>query len=89
MSDLPVRIIPDKKYPDMWRLEWENGDISVGTTDPKPWEKGGHYGFYNKSHATDILNNYDQYLSDMRRSAEMQGNTRARKSDGELLDCIP
>ena len=51
-----MKIIKDKKYPDMYRLKWPNGDISVGTTDPKPWEKGGHYGFYNKTRANDLIN---------------------------------
>jgi len=89
MKSAPVRIIPDKKYPNMYRLQWENGDISIDTTDPKPWEKGGHYGFYNKTHATNILNNYDLILDGMVRSQEMQGNTRRRQTIGQALDCIP
>ena len=81
----PIKIIPDNKYPDMYRLQWANGDISVGSVNPKPWEKGGHYGFYNKTVANDILNNYDEYVRNM----EMRGNTRASKSIGRALDCIP
>lgn len=45
---------PEKdKY--MYKLEWPDGDISVNSENPKPWEKGGHYGFYNKTRAADLL----------------------------------
>lgn len=50
-----MKIVKDKKYPDMYRVKWKNGDISVGTDDPKPWEVDGHYGFYNKARAKEII----------------------------------
>lgn len=64
-EDKPIEVIPDKKYKGMYRLRWADGSISVRSTDPKPWEKGGHYGFYNLSHATNILNNYDLIVKNM------------------------
>lgn len=63
--DKPVRIIPHEKYLGMYRLQWENGDVSAGTTNPKPWMPGGHYGFYSKTWATHILNNYELCLQNM------------------------
>ncbi len=61
-----MRIVEDKKYPDMYRIQWPNGDISVGTKDPKPWEKDGHYGFYNKTRAKEFLHrkNIENYKVD-------------------------
>lgn len=50
-----IKIIPDNKYPDMYRVQWPNEDISIGTADPKPWELEGHYGFYNKTRAKEFL----------------------------------
>ena len=50
-----MKIVQDKKYPKLYRVQWPNGDISVGTKNPKPWEKGGHYGFYNKTRAKEFL----------------------------------
>jgi len=63
-----MRIIEDKVHSNMYRLEWPNGDISVGTDNPKPWEKRGHYGFYNKTRATEFLKregieNYDRRVT--------------------------
>ena len=57
-----MKIIPDKKYPNMYRVEWPNGDVSIST--PNPDKEGGHYGFYNKSRAKELLRrngikNYD------------------------------
>lgn len=46
-----MKIVEDKKHPDMYRLDWEDGTYSVPSQEPKPWEKGGHYGFYNKTRA--------------------------------------
>jgi hypothetical protein len=48
-----VKIVPDKKYPDLYRIQWPNGDISVKT--PNPEYKGGHWGFYNKTRAKEHL----------------------------------
>ena len=50
-----MKILKDKKHPGMYRVGWNDGDISVGSTDPKPFEKGGHYGFYNKTRAKEFL----------------------------------
>lgn len=72
-EEKPVRVIEDKKHKGMYRLEWEDGTMSIGTSDPKPWEKGGHYGFYNLTRANDILKNYDLYVSSMERSERMFG----------------
>lgn len=47
-----MKIIPDKKHPNMYRLEWPNGDISVST--PNPGHKEGHYGFYNLTMAKEL-----------------------------------
>lgn len=48
-----MKIVKDKKYPTMYRIKWDNGDISIST--PNPDKEGGHYGFYNKSRAKDFL----------------------------------
>ena len=48
-----MKIIPDKKYPNMYRVEWPTGDVSIST--PNPDKEGGHYGFYNKSRAKELL----------------------------------
>jgi hypothetical protein len=48
-----VKIVADKKYPNMYRVQWDDGTISVST--PNPDKKDGHYGFYNKSRAKEFL----------------------------------
>lgn len=50
-----MRIVEDKKYKNMYRLDWEDGTRSVSSQDPKPWAKGGHYGIYNKTRAKDLM----------------------------------
>ncbi len=50
-----MKLVKDKKHPDMYRVGWSNGDVSVASSDPKPFEKGGHYGFYNKTRAKEHL----------------------------------
>ena len=50
-----MKIVPDLKYKNMYRIKWENGDISVGSENPKPWQKGGIYGFYNKTRAKELI----------------------------------
>ena len=62
-----MKVVKDKKYPNMYRIQWPNGDISVGTKDPKPWEKGGHYGFYNKTRAVEHSKRYgiENYILDV------------------------
>jgi hypothetical protein len=64
-EEKPVRIVKDKKYPNMYRLQWENGDISVSYFDPDKKiekDKGPHtYGLYNLTRAKDILKNYYEY----------------------------
>lgn len=44
----PIRIVEDKKYPSMYRLQWKNGRKSEN--------------FYNRTRATDILKNYASYV---------------------------
>lgn len=58
-----MKIVEDKKYPNMYRVQWPNGDISVNT--PHPEKEDGHYGFYNKTRAKEFLkrkgiNKYDR-----------------------------
>ena len=49
-----MKIVADKTHENMYRVQWPNGDISVNSEDPKPWEKEGIYGFYNKERATEL-----------------------------------
>lgn len=48
-----VKIIKDKKYPKMYRVQWPDKTISVNT--PNPDKLDGHYGFYNKTRAKEFL----------------------------------
>lgn len=61
----PIGVVRDKKYPNMYRLLWTNGDTSVKYTDPnRKLEKdlGPHtYGLYNLTRAKDIIKNYYEY----------------------------
>jgi len=50
-----MKIVKDNKHPEMYRLDWEDGTKSVPSQNPKPWAKGGHYGFYNKTRAKEHL----------------------------------
>jgi hypothetical protein len=50
-EEKPVRIIPDKVHPKMYRLEWEDGVLSED--------------MYNWTRTNDILNNYDEYVNNM------------------------
>jgi len=49
-----MKIIPHEKYKDMYRLQWPDGFVSTNSVNPKPWEPGGHYGFYNKTRALEL-----------------------------------
>lgn len=49
----PVRILKDKKYEDMYRLQWEDKVLSED--------------MYNLTRAHDILLNYDLYRYNMKR----------------------
>ena len=49
----PIKIIPDDIHPKMYRLQWPDG---VKSQD-----------FYNQTIATDILNNYDTYVNNMKK----------------------
>lgn len=66
----PIAIVKDTEYTEMYRLRWKDGVLSED--------------FYNLTRANDILNNYDEYIRNMK----MRSNTRARKSPGMALDCI-
>jgi len=59
-----MKIVPDKKYPKMYRIQWPDGSLSSNSVSPKPWEKGGCYGFYNLSRAKEILKrqNIEDYV---------------------------
>lgn len=48
-----IKLIKDKKYPNMYRLQWPDGTISIST--PHPDRKGGHYGFYSKTRAKELI----------------------------------
>ena len=65
-DEAPVRIVPDAKYPKMYRLEWSDGSKSVRYRDPDgPLEDGdpiGSYGMYNLTRANDMLRNYRSYV---------------------------
>lgn len=64
----PVRIIPDTKYPEMYRLQWENEAVSIRYWDDKQLEPDGgptSYGMFNKTCANDILKHYSQYIQYM------------------------
>ena len=59
-EECPLKIVPDKKYPNMYRLEWKDGSQSVKYYDPDdPMPDGGpnSYGMYNLTRAKDILKN--------------------------------
>jgi hypothetical protein len=61
-EECPIKIVPDKKYSNMYRLEWKDGSQSVKYREPGgPLEDGnpiGSYGMYNLTRAKDILRNY-------------------------------
>lgn len=48
-----MRIQIDTKYPELYRVVWPNGDISVNSKNPE--YAVGHFGFYNKSRAKEFL----------------------------------
>jgi hypothetical protein len=47
----PTSVVPDSKYPSMFRLQWDDGVLSAD--------------MYNLTRAKDILRNYDRYVDDM------------------------
>lgn len=67
----PIKIIPDKKYPNMYRLQWRDKSISVeyyDSRDPMPDGGPDSYGMYNLTRAKDILKNYGEYaINDLAR----------------------
>jgi hypothetical protein len=92
MKPVITDTIPDKKYPNMYRLQWRDGSQSVKYKDPNgPLEDGdpiGSYGMYNLSRAKDILRNYKSYIDAMKQSEAMAGNSLAGRSKtvtGELF----
>lgn len=67
-DDIPIKIIRDKKYSNMYRLQWKNGDVSIKYWDGTPEPDGINitsYGMYNLSRANDILRNYQDYANNM------------------------
>ena len=60
----PIKITKDTKYPNMYRLVWEDGVFSED--------------MYNLTRANDILKHYDGYVDDMRKSESKIKNRRAR-----------
>ena len=78
-----MRIIPDKRHPHMYRLQWKDGSKSVKYYDSEdPMDDGGHnsYGMYNLTRAKDILRNYDCYLAAIKLGERSRGNTFASGS---------
>lgn len=51
---LAVKIIPHERYPDMYRLQWDNGDVSTRSECLPPTWEPDTYGFYNKTRATEL-----------------------------------
>jgi hypothetical protein len=83
MDEKPIRIVPDKKYPKMYRLQWANGDVSVRYWDnDNPMDDGGpnSYGMYNLTRAKDILKNYASYIDNQRLCISMKDNSLAYRS---------
>ena len=80
----PIKIVPDKRHPDMYRLQWKDGSKSVKYKDPNgPLEDGdpiGSYGMYNLTRAKDILRRYGDYVDEMKLSERMQKNSLAIRS---------
>jgi len=64
LGQKPTNIVPDRRYPNMFRLRWRNGDLSAD--------------MYNLTRANDILRNYDRYLADMATADRMKGNVLRR-----------
>lgn len=61
-----VKIVNDKVHKDMYRLEWPNKDVSVASENPE--YKEGHFGFYNKTRAKELIRregieNYDRGIT--------------------------
>lgn len=50
-----MKLVPDKKYPNLFRIKWRDGTVSVST--PNPDKADGHYGFYNKTWAQEHIRN--------------------------------
>lgn len=48
-----MKLIKHEKYEGMYYIEWPNKDRSVTTKFPE--YEGGHYGFYNKTNAKEIM----------------------------------
>jgi len=66
-----IKLVPDKRHPNMYRLQWKDGSTSVKYYDPEdPMDHGGpnSYGMYNLTRAKDILKNYNEYIRVMRLS---------------------
>lgn len=80
LDERPIRIIPDTKYPNMYKLQWKNGDISVRYWDGIPMDDGipiTSYGLYNLTRAKDILKHYREYAKNiaLRSANSLPGKT--------------
>jgi hypothetical protein len=81
----PIKIVPDKRHPNMYRLQWKDGSKSVKSSDPNDQPMPDNnpissYGMYNLTRAKDILRNYDEYVEAMKLSERMQKNSLAIRS---------
>jgi hypothetical protein len=75
----PIKIVPDSRYPDMYRLQWKDGSKSVEYIDPEDQPMSddssvSSYGMYNLTRAKDILKNYSLYVEAMKHTKRMRGN---------------
>lgn len=48
-----MKLVKHEKYDNMFYIEWPDGSRSIDT--PYPDRVGGHYGFYNKTNAKEIM----------------------------------
>src|SRR6266404_4094858 len=85
----PIKIVPaaseacpDKKHPNMYRLQWKDGSLSVKYSDPndQPMPDDNpvsSYGMYNLTRAKDILRRYKDYVDEMKLGKRSKGNSFA------------
>jgi hypothetical protein len=70
----PIKITEDTVYPSQYRLEWADGVLSED--------------FYNKTRATDILNNYKLRRYEMKKTDPRVSFKGRFVTAGEALDAI-
>jgi hypothetical protein len=78
----PIKIVADKKHPNMYRLQWKDGSLSVKYSDPNDQPMPDNnpvssYGMYNLTRAKDILRRYGDYVDEMKLGKRSNGNSFA------------